>query len=185
MRRRSGEGSEDWGRGLGPPRQMIEDLFDCRRIFDARNAVQGCTNAARAGCAGAAAVQGCRNAARAGCAGAAVPSARAIKMGSTSDMTKKRLARWQTRPLEKTIRARVFGLETTQSLYTGPAQNSNRRSFERTRHRCRWSRYQMRVGVMSVVRGTGYPEGSLNLNLHYWPTMGSGDEPAVEASISF
>ena len=25
------------GRGLGPPREMIEDLFDHRRIFDARD----------------------------------------------------------------------------------------------------------------------------------------------------
>jgi len=37
LRRRSGEGSEDWGRGLSAPREMIEDLFDHRRIFDARD----------------------------------------------------------------------------------------------------------------------------------------------------
>jgi hypothetical protein len=34
---RSGDGSEDWCRGLGPPRETIEDLFDHRRIFDARD----------------------------------------------------------------------------------------------------------------------------------------------------
>ena len=33
---------------------MPKDLFDHRRIFDARDAVQGCTNAASAGCARAA-----------------------------------------------------------------------------------------------------------------------------------
>ena len=54
-RRRSGEGSEPLCRGLGPPREMIEDFLDHHWIFDARDAVQGCTNAARAGCAGAAA----------------------------------------------------------------------------------------------------------------------------------
>jgi hypothetical protein len=53
LRRRAGEGSERWRRGLGPPREMIEDFLDHHWIFDARNAVQGCTNAARAGCAGA------------------------------------------------------------------------------------------------------------------------------------
>ena len=36
MRRCSGDGSEDGCRGLGPPFEMIEDLFDHRRIFDAR-----------------------------------------------------------------------------------------------------------------------------------------------------
>ena len=37
MWRRSGEGSEDRCRGLGPPRETIEDLFDHRWIFDARD----------------------------------------------------------------------------------------------------------------------------------------------------
>jgi len=34
LRRGTREGSEDWRRGIGPPREMIEDLFDHRRIFD-------------------------------------------------------------------------------------------------------------------------------------------------------
>ena len=46
------EGSEHGPRG--PPREMIEDCLDHHRSVDAPNAVQGCTNAARAGCAGAA-----------------------------------------------------------------------------------------------------------------------------------
>jgi len=57
-RRPSGEGPEDWGRGLSAPREMIENFFDHRRIFDARDAVRGCTNAAHAGCAGAATFMG-------------------------------------------------------------------------------------------------------------------------------
>ena len=37
LRRRAGERSEDWGRGLSAPREMIEDLFDHRGIFDAHD----------------------------------------------------------------------------------------------------------------------------------------------------
>ena len=37
MWRRSGEGSEHGGRGLGAPREMIEDFLDHARIFDARD----------------------------------------------------------------------------------------------------------------------------------------------------
>ena len=43
MWRRSGEGSEDWCRGLGPPRETNADLFDHRRIFDARDHLHGAT----------------------------------------------------------------------------------------------------------------------------------------------
>ena len=48
LRRHPPEGSEHG------PREMIEDCLDHHRSVDAPNAVQGCTNAARAGCAGAA-----------------------------------------------------------------------------------------------------------------------------------
>ena len=37
LRRRAGEGSEPWRRGLGPPREMIEDCLDHHWIFDARD----------------------------------------------------------------------------------------------------------------------------------------------------
>ncbi len=43
LRRRSGEGSERWRRGLGPPREMIEDFLDHHWIFDARNHLDGTT----------------------------------------------------------------------------------------------------------------------------------------------
>ena len=36
-RRRAGEQSEDWRRGLGPPVELRKDLFDHRRIFNARD----------------------------------------------------------------------------------------------------------------------------------------------------
>ena len=37
LRRRAGEGSEGWGRGLNAPREMRQDLFDHHWIFDARD----------------------------------------------------------------------------------------------------------------------------------------------------
>ena len=37
LRRRAGERSEGGRRGLGPPREMIENFLDHRRIFDARD----------------------------------------------------------------------------------------------------------------------------------------------------
>ena len=43
MWRRAGEGSEHGPRGLGPPLEMIEDLFDHRRIFDARSHLERTT----------------------------------------------------------------------------------------------------------------------------------------------
>ena len=48
LRRCPGEGSEHWRRGLGPPREMIEDFLDHDRIFDARDDLDRAT-AVRAG----------------------------------------------------------------------------------------------------------------------------------------
>ena len=43
MWRRSDEGSEDLGRGLGPPREIIEDFLDHHWIFNARDQLDRAT----------------------------------------------------------------------------------------------------------------------------------------------
>ena len=43
LQQRAGEGSEPWRRGLGPPREMIEDFLDYHWPFDARADLDGTT----------------------------------------------------------------------------------------------------------------------------------------------